>query len=278
MIVFFAPGGRLGNILFQYAFLLKIRKNEERIVSTQLRKIHNILTDVRRVYNSNSKFLVRIIDWIIEPLFTRVLVPFKIVCSYIEDKENIIYKKGILPLKYVKGYFQSEEMIDNSYNKLIINSKITDSISYLIQNTKSKIPVFLHVRRGDYLNWKFDKIHTSCLPVKYYQNAIKKLWDIYGSENLYFFIVGDDPEWCEVEFNELPHKLICRMTPEKDLALMSLCDGGVISNSTFAWWGWALCKKRIKVIGPEYWLGWKIQKWYPSTKVISNNIDYISVD
>ena len=42
-----------------------------------------------------------------------------------------------------------------------------------------------------------------------------------------------------------------------DLAIMSLCEAGICSNSSFSWWGAYLIKDRKKVIMPRYWYGWK---------------------
>ena len=42
-----------------------------------------------------------------------------------------------------------------------------------------------------------------------------------------------------------------------DLAIMSLCEYGIVSNSSFSWWGAYLMKNRKEVIFPKYWYGWK---------------------
>jgi hypothetical protein len=38
-------------------------------------------------------------------------------------------------------------------------------------------------------------------------------------------------------------------------ALMTLCEYGVCSNSSFSWWGAYLMKNKKIVIMPKYWYG-----------------------
>ena len=44
-----------------------------------------------------------------------------------------------------------------------------------------------------------------------------------------------------------------------DLAIMNLCEYGVVANSSFSWWGAWMMKNRKKVIFPKYWYGWKLR-------------------
>ena len=42
-----------------------------------------------------------------------------------------------------------------------------------------------------------------------------------------------------------------------DFTLISLCNYGIVSNSTFSWTASSFIKNKKKIIFPEYWLGWK---------------------
>ena len=48
----------------------------------------------------------------------------------------------------------------------------------------------------------------------------------------------------------------------EDLYSLSQCDGVIISNSSFSWWGAWLGKKKYKVISPNRWFGPKGPKNY----------------
>jgi hypothetical protein len=47
-----------------------------------------------------------------------------------------------------------------------------------------------------------------------------------------------------------------------DFCILTLCDGGIMSNSTFAWWGGFLMKKG-PLIAPKYWFGFKSKVEFP---------------
>ena len=51
--------------------------------------------------------------------------------------------------------------------------------------------------------------------------------------------------------------IISNNGPKIDLSIMSLCNSGIMSASSFAWWGAYLMKKKQYIVFPKYWLGWK---------------------
>jgi hypothetical protein len=89
-------------------------------------------------------------------------------------------------------------------------------------------------------------------------------------------IVGDDPRYAETLFADLSEKYISRLSVAEDLALMSLCSGGVLSNSTFAWWGAFMGAPGGTYSAPLYWSGWPWEAWYPAgmnTALVSEYLD-----
>jgi hypothetical protein len=48
-----------------------------------------------------------------------------------------------------------------------------------------------------------------------------------------------------------------------DFAIITLCEYGIMSNSSYSWWAAYLMKNRKKVFSPKYWLGWKSEQVYP---------------
>jgi hypothetical protein len=131
MILFFADG-RLGNQIFQYAFLNTIAKINEKIISFDMGQF----VEIFEIENKNfkqiklSKYISLLLKKLIKPYILYALVKIKLI-SYIEqDKNQIsslpIYKKrkGILPVTLVEScFFQSEDFFDSS--------KLDFSIKYM---------------------------------------------------------------------------------------------------------------------------------------------------
>lgn len=276
MIVFFAPGGRLGNILFQLSYLLTIRKADERIFTTQLHDVFSLIKKPRKIYNSNNRLMVAIVDLILDPILFHVLARFRIVGTVFEDNGEIKCTRGLLNVRYVKGYFQSDVFANKVQNGISIRNHLKAMAQDIVhRHAGDRVPVFVHVRRGDYLTWIVQGKYAPLLPLSYYRHAIQNLQTRYG--NLHFFLLGDDPQWYRDNFSDIKNATISDNTAGVDLSLMSHCQGGIISNSSFAWWGAALCNKNLPVIGPMFWFAWQSGHWYPSG-METPWIEYIQID
>jgi hypothetical protein len=272
MIIYFSEG-RLGNQLFQYAFLTTIAKPTEKIIVFSM----NELFEVFDVYNYNFKnikisnryirFMLRKFFVPILSKFFEIMASFKIV-TFIKQKkiENIqfpelIIKKGILPFKFVNtDYFQSETF----FNKIVLkNIKIKEKYIKEARKIINSLPqdhqiVFVHIRRGDCLPAIFMGKKGVNLPKRYYIKAISELQK--ELKKPFYIFLSDDPDYVEDCFEEFGNKLVSRNDMGVDFALMTLCEYGICSNSTFSWWGAYLMENRKKVIFPKYWYGWKVKK------------------
>jgi hypothetical protein len=120
---------------------------------------------------------------------------------------------------------------------------------------KSGASVFLHVRRGDYLEAKHIDLMGLC-PVDYYQTGLALLRQRHG-ENLHVFVFSDDFEW--VRANKIGGEQATLVdwngdAPQNDLMLMRACQHAIIANSTFGWWGaWLGEWPGQTVIAPKIW-------------------------
>ena len=110
--------------------------------------------------------------------------------------------------------------------------------------------VSLHVRRGDYLNLQLSDTHKN-QSQKYYQDAMLKF------EGYRPVVFSDDIEWCKEEMawlkNNHPDPVFMSYDHFTDLCLMSLCNGHIIANSSFSWWGAWLGGG--KTVAPKEWFG-----------------------
>ena len=89
--------------------------------------------------------------------------------------------------------------------------------------------VSIHVRRGDYLEYKD---YHLLLSLTYYIDNITNLLDSY-SDNLFFIICSDDIEWCKRVFYTINDKsYFSNNSGIIDMMIMSKCDINIISNSS----------------------------------------------
>jgi Glycosyl transferase family 11 len=263
VLFFHATGGRLGNQLFQAALIEKRRKPGEMVVTVLMAESKAFLTPHLRYRDLSNPFLVNIADHVVMKAFMWPLINMRVISSMIEDDRGVTETRGILPFTYFRGYFQAPRFIaPTPICRTWIRRQFRESAAARIRHAEGRTPVFLHVRRSDYRSYyKADGKRSALLPLDYYDSAIRRLRESVA--NPHFFLMGDDADWCERQFPELPHKTVSRGAPCEDLALMSFCAGGIVSNSSFAWWGAQLCERTAPIIAPRYWFGWAKRQWLP---------------
>lgn len=125
---------------------------------------------------------------------------------------------------------------------------------------------FVHARRGDYLN---HPKHFPQMSLAYYERCRDLVLEAVG--DVEFVLFSDDPAWCRTilgpgVFDEWTWSVVDGVvTPvevadrtsepqdQLDLTLMASCGAGIISNSTFSWWGGFLSSG--KICRPDTWFG-----------------------
>jgi hypothetical protein len=260
MILYFAPGGRLGNLLFQVTFLESIRRPRERIFTINLYRVHRMFPGLRRYYNTDFRPFTRLVDKVLNPLFRFLFVETRIFSSIVEKENLQTVKKGLLPWRYVNGNFQFPY---SGTSPFVFRPEQLEKAARVLAEARGRAPIFVHLRRGDYERFVVGDGIRPLLPGSFYQKSLD--WVRSRVPDAHVFLLGDSPEWARELFGHLPHKSVSPLGPLEDLALMSLCQGGVISNSTFAWWGAALCSREAPVVAPRYWLGWPARLWWPAS-------------
>jgi len=109
-MIFFISDGRLGNQLFQYAFLKTVAKKKERIIVLNMNKLLKVMeVHNEKFINMNcNKYLYFLFRSIVVRCFFRPLIKFRLI-SYIKQDRNKIsalpYCKkitGLLLFTYVE--------------------------------------------------------------------------------------------------------------------------------------------------------------------------------
>ena len=151
----------------------------------------------------------------------------------------------------ILGYFQSWKYFDNIRKTLLEEFTPTDpSIDKNVGDYFGRLgnPVqvcAVHVRRGDYVQ-KQD-YHPLC-GLDYYTEAMMHP----SVAHMQFVIVTDDKEWAREQF---PYLLVSEMeTNLEDFWFIRSCDGVIMANSSFSWWG-AYLGPNNNVIAPKNWFG-----------------------
>jgi hypothetical protein len=263
VLFFHATGGRLGNQLFQAALIEKRKKPRERVITVLMAESKAFLTPRLCYRDFSNPFLVNIADHVVMKTIMWPLIRLRAISSVIEDERGITETRGILPFTYFRGYFQVPRLIaPTPISRKWIRRRFREAAAKRIRCAEGRTPVFLHVRRSDYSSYyEADGKRSALLPLDYYDSAIRRIQESITEPH--FFLMGDDPAWCQQQFAALPHKTLSQGSPYEDLALMGLCAGGIVSNSSFAWWGAQLCERTAPIIAPQYWFGWATQQWLP---------------
>jgi hypothetical protein len=263
MIIFFSDG-KLGNQLFQYAFLKTIAKKDEKIIATNMDNLLEVMdcNDEHFKNFSLGKYRKFIVNRFIRKILV-FLTKLKLI-GYIKQDRNetsalpsYTEKKGIFPITFVdQDFFQSEKFFDPEKFHIDIKQKYMDIARNIVEKIDSGFTrIFVHVRRGDYLFEKYlDEVGID-LPRSYFTKAMEAIKK--EVENPFFIFLSDDPGFVECCFQDEKNKYVSRNDMGVDLALMTLCEYGIVSNSSFSWWGAYLMQNRKKVIFPNYWYGWK---------------------
>lgn len=159
------------------------------------------------------------------------------------------------------GYFQSEKYFSNFSDHIRRIFRLSDEHEKIVKewflnriNSHQGIEhtCSIHVRRGDYEKNEHTKAFHGLLGMDYYQAAVRLIK--YPAEQVLFFIVSDDPDWCEKNFGWLPNKVVSRNSEIMDLYMQAYCTINIIANSSFSWWGHWLNQHPDKIcIAPKNW-------------------------
>jgi len=268
MIILF-ENGRLGNQLFQYCGIKKYFPEQKLFFFgfSSLRNSFNIF-DVFFI-NNNRSLLNKILR-----KFIFFLSDIRIIGKITElnSSDNFIINsdKGLFYNIFLARdvYFQHEKFLE----KITFAPKIKQNY---IKKAKKWIKkknifyenynlIFVHIRRGDYLSWP-DKNYPAVLDTDWYKKNIKLIKK--KIKKPIFIIIGDDSCYLKKVFKESSEIFISENSHEIDLSIMHHCSHGILSASSFAWWGAYYAKNNSKdsniFIAPKYWIGHSRKKWIP---------------
>ena len=268
--------GGLGNQMFQYAFLLSLKRiYKESILMDvtifetyglhngfELDQVFNItatkatIDDIKKVtYYTQSYFKYRIY----RKFFPQRKTEFREKHFY-EFYPDVLKGEGY---SYFDGYWQYFKYFDSckenikkefSYKEDLDekNQKIED---FLLENNNC---VSIHVRRGDYLK---HKLYRGLCGLDYYVKSIQMIRKQYPNVGKWL-IFSNDISWCKDNLLSLleGENVIfvdwnVGKDSYKDMRLMSDCRINILANSSFSWWAAYLNKHENSIVyAPNKWV------------------------
>jgi len=273
MIILQISGG-LGNQMFQYALgkaLAYSKKTSFKLFINDYSKYHNRqfdldhlninyeLATIKEVKKYHNLQLCRFpLNCLNKPANTLL---FLLTKRQVVKENGFYYNPRIFDLEgdlFLKGCWQSPKYFTQIEPKLrqdfTFKAPPVNKNKQIIKQIKKENAVSVHIRRGDYLHHKFNKILGLC-SIQYYYASIKYIADKIIDPVFYFF--SHDPIWVKQNF-QLPYKMVIidhnQDKNYEDLRLMTCCKHHIISNSTFGWWGaWLNSNKDKMVFAPKHW-------------------------
>jgi len=175
---------------------------------------------------------------------------------------------------YLNGYWQTNTPFMFVRNKLLPmlqpRNPLSSGAEALIAKARSKSVGFIHVRRGDYLNFMGEK---GVLPVGYFSRALAKI-QAAGKKVSHWLIFAEDDDWAQANLSFVSNaEIVDHQSTNRDvedLMIMKCCSAGIIANSSYSWWGAALGDRPERtIITPDrYWKdsrwtadGWALPNW-----------------
>lgn len=264
MIIYFTPGGRLGNQIFQYAMAESVGRPDEAFLFGLMEQFLAAFPQKRRVINVRRGIFLKLLERTLLPFIRIAFVSTGIFSSVIESEGSVVRRRGLFGrVTWMEGYFQDPDLATIPFvAKLRVpQSAEEEAARFLREKIGDETDwAFAHVRRTDYLTHEVLSVADPSLPIAFYDDALGVLGLRKAVSKV--VVVGDDVAFLSAGLRGLGWQTIeSDLNPSADFALMSAALKGVVSNSTFAWW--AARSSRASIAAPKYWLGWKSQRWYP---------------
>jgi len=251
--------GGLGNQMFQIAAAYAAAKDYGTEMAIDLSITHssgqghphkkydkNLYKNIPRFEFKGTEF-----EMYKEPRFSHMKIP-----EPPKDKHLII-----------DGYFQSVKYFkryETEIRKLFnipddVKKGVREKIDKIKKHFNKPATCCVHVRRGEYL--QLPNIH----PVQT-ADFFKKSMALFDTDNTVFIVISDDIEWCtkNIKFNTVAfcnsgydydsQPVSDDLSELFDMYMAAHCDGNIISNSSFGWWGawFNVCER---VVAPATWFG-----------------------
>ena len=248
--------GRLGNQLFQYAYLLYLKSKYKDKVFFFPNPHHAYIAKYFDLGTYHNLTLGSKLYSIMMRCIPRIL-PFKDVFFH-----NFVAPKEKKPENFTihHGYFQSDwylKQIEGGL-KLPLKEKYIRSFHEAYGELFSKHKTLVvHIRRTDFLSYGKRDIS---LPIEYFVERLNAVNDLDSYKVIF---VSDDLPYVKRFFPEKANYIFTSNSEIIDFQIIQNADIAIISNSTFSWWACYLSAKKQVVYAPKNWMAFNIGREHP---------------
>ena len=276
--------GRSGNLMFQLggisAFKSTLREKLVLFRFYKLKQIFPSLGDHATLLEFPERFSP------LSTLLEKTLNAFassRLIGSIEEDRHNptvLVRKTGILPIALFRGgWCQSEQVISTPLLDILYQESVSalTGATTLSDDSNERRVCFVHVRRGDYLNFPSPE-HSAALPPCWYREQILRIADQHPGILFRFF--SDDIKFVKEEFHDIENSQFIEASNHDSFHLMAAANDGILSASTYSWWAayFAHTRSHGSFVAPYYWAGWRRKLWHPNEQVKTSFLQYQKVD
>jgi len=287
----FPASGRLGNQLFQYSAMRAFLSDEQRVILVDFDDLAATFDGIDAELRSTGVRQDRARLSLLHRARHLVRSPLGLV---VQDPATHLPRWSVGgSVATVRGYYQRDHDGHAAHvGALRFRGSVAHAADAFLQDALSghtgRPVAFVHVRRRDYLThavgrrigrdgqevlgWVEDGVPVA-LPAGWYLERMEELRDLVP--RVRFVLVGDDPVWAAAELAG-PDTLVSTLDASADLALMARCDAGIVSASSFAWWGAWFASRHSDgpFLAPLHWLGHAVGEWWPE-HVESSFLTYV---
>ncbi len=172
----------------------------------------------------------------------------------------------------LRGFFQGKEAykVINELNPDRFElQKPSENYITLAKEILSKHVTAIHMRRGDYKNYKDN---FGLLSPRYYQSVVRDLHFLSKDSEIWLF--SDEPDQSKAELTKSGIEIRKVVSPleissSETLKLMSFSKRLITANSTFSWWAGALGQE-IEVVTPQPWFR-RQDDWLNEKELVPNH-------
>lgn len=251
----FGLNGRLGNQMFQFAFMLDRAKTLNTKAFLPKRTSENSYESTNDICEFSLENDYVFIGEGCTPNQKHISLS-ESKFSFDSNLMNVVEDKDI----FYHGYFQSEKYFLNQRKEILkcfSLKKESNVFSFYKEKIDKTNSVSVHMRFGDYLN--LSNYHTNLGKTMYYYDCLTSISNLSSKT---VFVFSDDiakaKEWFNTYMEELESVVYVEgnITSVETLILQSLCDINIIANSSFSWWAAWLNQKEHKIVyAPKQWFG-----------------------